>query len=361
MKAKIITLILGAALLIASLAAWLKPANDFSESERRVLTALPEFNTQTLTSGEFMTSFEGYALDQFPMRDFFRGVKSVTALGFFRNMDNNGIYFKSGHISKLEYPLNIQMLDHAAERFEYIKNTYLSEENNIYFSIIPDKGYFLSGGRLSLDYDALVEHMRQRTQYMTYIDVFDLLSIEDYYRTDSHWRQDRILKVAERFGDVMGFELKGSFEESTVTTPFYGVYSGQAALPVEPDTIVYLRSPGLDACTLTSFDTGAPQEVPIYDEAATLGRDPYEMFMSGADALLVLENPNARVKRELVIFRDSFASSLVPLMHEGYSKITLVDIRYIQSQMLGNFIDFSDADVLFMYSTTLLNNSLAFK
>ncbi len=361
MKAKIITLFLGAALLITSLAAWFKPVDDFSESERRVLSALPEFNLDTLANGEFMTSFEGYALDQFPMRDFFRGVKSATALGIFRNMDNNGIYFKNGHISKLEYPLNIQMLDHAAERFGYIKKTYLSEENNIYFSIIPDKGYFLSDGRLKLDYDALVSYMRERTQYMTYIDVFDLLSIEDYYRTDSHWRQEKILKIAERFGDAMGFELKERFEESTVKTPFYGVYSGQVALPVEPDTIMYLKSPGLDGCTLISYDTGTPQEVPIYDEVATLGRDPYEMFMSGADALMVLENPNAQVKRELVMFRDSFASSLVPLMHEAYSKITLVDIRYIQPQMLGNFIDFSDADVLFMYSTTLLNNSLAFK
>ena len=361
MKAKIITLVLGAALFVTSLAAWFKPADDFSDSERRVLTALPEISTETLASGEFMTAFEGYALDQFPMRNFFRGVKTATALGVFQNMDNNGIYFKDGHISKLEYPLNIQMLDHAAERFEYIKNAYLSEENSIYFSIIPDKGYFLSDGRLSIDYDTLVDHMRQRTQYMTYIDVFDLLSIYDYYRTDSHWRQEKIFKIAERFGNVMGFELNNSFEECTVEVPFYGVYSGQAALPVEPDTIVYLRNTGLDACTLTSFDTGASKEVPIYDEAATHGRDPYEMFMSGSDALLVLENPNTNVKRELVVFRDSFASSLVPLMHEAYSKITLADIRYIQPQMLGNFIDFSDADVLFMYSTTLLNNSLAFK
>ena len=32
--------------------------------------------------------------------------------------------------------------------------------------------------------------------------------------------------------------------------------------------------------------------------------------------------------RELVIFRDSFASSLAPLLMEQYAKITLVDIRY---------------------------------
>ena len=62
-----------------------------------------------------------------------------------------------------------------------------------------------------------------------------------------------------------------------------------------------------------------------------------------------------------MIFRDSFGSSLAPLLIESYDKITLVDIRYIQSGMLGNFIDFDSQDVLFIYSSGLLNNSLAMK
>lgn len=361
MKAKITTAVLGTALLVASLAAWFKPADDFSEAERRTLALVPEFNFQTVADGEFMSSFEGYALDQFPMRDLFRTVKAATSLGVFRNLDNNGIYFKDDHICKIEYPLNFKMLDHAAERFEYIYDTYLTEDNNIYLSIIPDKGYFLSGGRLSIDYDALISYIRDKAQYMKYIDVFDLLSIDDYYRTDSHWRQEKIEKIAKRLGKEMGFTLNESYEENRIESKFYGVYSGQSALPVEPDTISYLSNEGLNECTLKSFDTGVPKTVPIYDMDAVGGRDPYELFMSGADALLVLENPNAKSKRELVMFRDSFASSLTPLLYEAYSKITLVDIRYIQPQLLGGFIDFTGADILFMYSTTLLNNSLAFK
>ena len=30
---------------------------------------------------------------------------------------------------------------------------------------------------------------------MQYIDIFPLLSIEDYYNTDTHWRQDCIVDV----------------------------------------------------------------------------------------------------------------------------------------------------------------------
>ena len=42
-------------------------------------------------------------------------------------------------------------------------------------------------------------------------------------------------------------------------------------------------------------------------------------------------------------------------------KITVVDIRYIQSGFVGNFVDFDKGDVLFLYSTTLLNNSMAMR
>ena len=91
------------------------------------------------------------------------------------------------------------------------------------------------------------------------------------------------------------------------------------------------------------------------------GKDPYEIFLGGPLSLVTVENPNAKTDKELIIFRDSFGSSLAPLLIDGYAKITLVDIRYIQSSMIGNFIEFDDQDVLFIYSTLLLNSSLALK
>lgn len=65
----------------------------------------------------------------------------------------------------------------------------------------------------------------------------------------------------------------------------------------------------------------------------------------------------ASSSKELVLFRDSFGSSIAPLLLEGYSKITLVDIRYIHPDYLEQYMDFTDCDVLFLYSTLVLNNS----
>ena len=91
------------------------------------------------------------------------------------------------------------------------------------------------------------------------------------------------------------------------------------------------------------------------------GNDPYEIFLSGPVSLLTIENPMAKSEKELIVFRDSFGSSLIPLLAEGYQKTTLVDIRYIQSDFLPNFVDFTGKDVLFLYSTVVLNNSETLK
>ena len=352
------------AILGLSIGCWLKTPDAYSDSERRALQTFPELTWSTVMSGDFMTEFELYTQDQFPARDQFRTVKSICAFYAFSRLDNNDIFIKDGHISKLDYVQNDPMLDHAAELFDYIYNTYLSSSDaDVYLSIVPDKNYFLNQNSiyLSLDYDRFVSDMRQRVDYMTYIDITDTLSIDDYYRTDSHWRQERLIDTARDLASAMGTELTAEYDVNTLDNPFYGVYSGQSALPLSPDQIRYLTNDTLDSCIVTSYDTGKPVPKPMYDMEKAHGKDPYEMFLCGSDALLTIENPNAASDKEIIIFRDSYASSLTPLLAEGYSKITLIDIRYVRSDMLGNLVDFSGHDVLFIYSSTILNNSLALK
>lgn len=345
-----------------SLWCWIGKDPDFSESERRVLAKFPKLSAETLISGKFMTDFETYAMDQFPLRDSFRTLQSAAKLGAFAQLDNNGLYTKDGYLAKMEYPMQETMLDNAAAKFQFLYDTYMKEQGSqVYFSIIPDKHYFLGEGRLAMDYDKLVASMREKTEYMQYIDIFPCLELEDYYRTDTHWRQERIGDVADTLANAMGVTLSGNYTQNTLDHPFYGVYYGQLALPVKPDTLYYLTSDTLDGCVVTSYNTGLPVEKPLYDMEAATGRDPYEMFLCGSDALVTIENPNAETDKELIVFRDSFGSSLVPLLAEGYAKITVVDIRYVQSAMLGNLVEFKGQDVLFLYSTLVLNNSMGLR
>ena len=75
------------------------------------------------------------------------------------------------------------------------------------------------------------------------------------------------------------------------------------------------------------------------------------MYLSGPAPVLKITNPSYEGERRLVLFGDSFSSSLAPLLAEAYSEIDLVDIRYIDPDLLGDLIEFENADVLFLYST----------
>ncbi len=141
----------------------------------------------------------------------------------------------------------------------YVYNTYLpGTDTKVYLSVIPDKGYFMapSSGRPSMDYDALVSQLRESTPYMTYIDLFDLLTIDDYYRTDAHWRQERLEcrgpAYRRRHGDGRRRLLSGG----NLERPFYGVYSGYAALPLAGETLRYLTNDTIAACRVTNYETG---------------------------------------------------------------------------------------------------------
>ena len=187
------------------------------------------------------------------------------------------------------------------------------------------------------------------------------MKLEDYYYTDTHWKQENLLFVAQTLSSGMGVPISTEYATKEAPEDFYGVYYGQLALPMKPDKIKYLTNPILESCVVTNFDTGMPVVSPMYDLSKATSKDPYELYLCGNSALVTIENPNALTSKELIVFRDSFGSSVVPLLATGYNKVTLVDIRYINSGMLGSFIKFDNQDVLFLYSTLVLNSSTSFK
>ena len=341
--------------------AWFTPGKDISLWERRSLEKFPEITTETLLSGSFMKKFESYSLDQFPLRNSFRTIKSLFAYNVLQQSDNNGIYVEDGYAAKLEYPLNTVSVSHAMKRFQSIYEQYLQgTDSNIYMTVIPDKGYYLAAenGYPAMDYKKLFTQVETALPWAQMVDITRDLSISDYYRTDTHWRQEKLLKVAQRIANAMGVTL-GEFEETLATQEFYGVYYGQAALPMKPDTLCLMENDLLEACRAYNHETG--EYGSIYDIQKLSGTDPYEVYLSGAQALLTIDNPKASTQKELIIFRDSFASALAPLLLQDYKTITLVDTRYISPALLGEYLSFHGQDVLFAYSTLILNNSATLK
>ena len=268
----------------------------------------------------------------------------------------------NGYFGKIDSAYNENAVANALRKINTVYDKYIKGTNaKTYLAIIPDKNYFMAEefGAPMMEYDDLYEDMQSGLSQMTYIEIRDLLAIQDYYRNDMHWRQEKILDVAQLLSKQMGVTLNKTYSTVTVDTPLSSTYYGTIPADFKNEYISYLNNSYLKKCT--AYDHENQKKIAIYDTALVKSEISYDMFLSGALSVITLENPKAETKKELVIFRDSFGSSIAPLFLEGYKKITLLDIRYLNENMVGQFVTFENQDVLFLYSTTVLNNRSSFR
>ncbi len=290
-------------------------------------------------------------------------------------MKNGDVFLMDGHLTEVVSPLKGNMVTYAGTLMQSIYDSYLASGNHqITVSIIPDKNVYLTSsedyaaGTLAdvpvLDYAEMTSLLRTETDdFATFVDLTKSLSLSSYYYTDMHWRQELLAGPAHLLGEAFGMEIYTEGEGIAYTThPFVGSYTEDAlAADAKTDTLYYLMNETLAEVHVTDYVNGIPQDGVLYNTDITADQKTYDLFLSGPMPLQVIESPNAATDRELIIFRDSFGSSIAPYFCGQYAKVTLVDLRYLSSAVLGDFIDFADQDILFLYSTHILNTAMILK
>ena len=180
----------------------------------------------------------------------------------------------------------------------------------------------------------------------------------DYYRTDIHWKQENLHEVEKTIVEQMGHNYLNLQYSYYKYEPFYGASYSKAGNAVKPDDLIYLRNKYTDNATVKHLEYG---EKDVYDLEKVDAMDSYDIYLSGASSLIEITNPLTTNDKELIIFRDSFTSSLAPLLIPYYSKITLVYLRYINYDIASSMLNFENKDVLFIYSAQIINNSYLLK
>ena len=327
---------------------------DISKSERRKLQEFPEVSMNNILNKDFMNEFDDYSVDQFIFRDLFRNIKASYSFNVLGMLDNNGYFEKDGVLYNNLYPLNKKSIDSFIKKIKILNDNF-DLSNNVYISIIPDKNYYLDDSKyLRIDYNYL--YNRIKTIPYKFIDLRNVLSIKDYYRTDTHWRQERLEDVVFTINKSMGNDTTFNYKENKYS-PFYGVYYGQAAINIEPDELIYLTNDVLDNVIVEDLEGNNK----LYDIDALDGMDSYDVFVGGATTFVKITNPKSNTDKELILFRDSFGSSIAPLLVENYKSITLVDMRYMNMNLLKEKIEFKNKDILILYSTLIINDSSTLK
>nr|MBQ4320028.1 hypothetical protein [Clostridia bacterium] len=329
------------------------PDSEVSKTERRYLAEFPKITLDAVLDSKYSGEFDEYMTDHFPFRDFFRSLKAISGMAVGRS-DNNGYVLDGNKIYKLETKTDEKQIAYAASHFDYLTQRYL-DGYNIFYTIIPDKSYYNDLSYPKLDYELLKNTFDENNELASYIDITPYLNSDSYYDTDTHWRQESITAVADALVKGMGIEVQPvEWTQQTLGT-FPGVYKAHSGFDADDDTLVLMHSVHTDNAVVHNLEKGADE--PMYQTDRLTGMDGYDVYLGGASALLVIENDKALTERELVIFRDSFGSSLVPLLTPYYAKISVIDLRYVSSEILGDYVEFDgEGDVLFAFSTILLNS-----
>ena len=249
--------------------------------------------------------------------------------------------------------INTEYVTNFTNKVESVCKEYLSGAPNIYYAVIPSKQYFINDKvENPFDYTSMMNIIRSGITSAKEIDLTGTLELDDYLKTDPHWKQEGLQGVLDALGETMGFTV----DLSTFTKNSVPNFTGQHGYNKENfahETMTYLTNEAIDNATVDNFQD--KDFTKVYNTAKLETATPYDMFLSGSTPLLTITNDSAKSDKELVMFRDSYACSLAPLLIENYKTITLVDLRYMASSLLPQYVDFTGKDVLFMYNDQIIN------
>lgn len=354
MKNNIVTKILIIyTVLIGTLGILLKD-NEISKTERRKLKQAPVLNYEKVVDGSYFTDLDDYTLDQMPARDVFRKIKGITSKYLLNVKEENGVYEKDGYLFEIA-KTSENSLDYFVNKINEINKNFKA---NAYFVKIPDKEYY-EDNIIKKDYKLIDNKLKNLDKNIKQIDISSDLSLNDYYKTDIHWINSKLSKVITKIKSVMNLEEGLTYTEKKLY-PFYGALYSRKVSSVKADKITYLTNETIENMRVYNYEKD--KEEKVYNEDYFHNIDSYDVFLAGATPVLKITN-NKVADKKLIVFRDSYGSSIIPFLAENYHEVIVLDLRYVKFANLQNLdIDLTNPDdVLFIYSDNIINNSFSLK
>lgn len=364
-----------------SLVTLLLPKKEKSENENRMLAEMPTLvNGKKLetaknpadvwnsvkwkylndrTGNAFKDDFETYLCDHLAGRELWvkasNGIQKITG-----KQEINGVYTVGDSLVQAfkgydEEIVNksIAAMNGFAKRFPD-KQTYLMlapTAQEFCYNKMPSYAGLASE-------KAFIEDCYKKTENIATIDCRSFLAGNEgdylFYRTDHHWTSLGAFLAYQSAAKVMGYAAYGygSFNIETASSDFRGtLYSKTLDDSITPDSIeYYIMSKNEPKIKLTSVNGGEKLEYDsLYVRDFLEVKDKYSSF-TGSNSPLVEIETDVDNGKSLLVIKDSYAHALVPFLSKHYSKITMVDMRYIHVD-LNQLINMKEyQQVLFMFN-----------
>ena len=307
----------------------------------------------------FKDDFETYLSDHIVRReDWVKASNRIQTLSGKKEI--NGVYtldnqmiqtFKEYNADDVNNSINA--MNAFAERFP---------DKQMFFMLAPTVQEFCSGKIPSyeglLSEKTFIDDCYKKLRNISAIDCRSFLASNSdeyiYYRTDHHWTSLGAYYAYQSAAKLLGYTAYGygSFNIETASSDFRGtLYRKTLDDSIPADNIdYYTLSKNEPKVKMTCINGSEVKEYDsLYVRDFLNEKDKYSSF-TGSNVPIVEIETDVDTDKTLLIIKDSYAHSLVPFLSKHYSKITMVDMRYINTS-LNDLINLDDySQVLFMYN-----------
>ena len=343
-------------LLAFGLAALLARGGEFSEWERRYLADRPAVSLENWKTDK---DTETFLTDHVPAR---QALVALDSCGQFLAGRNTqlGAWYVSGAVVEAPVQNGTAALESKLRRFGKI-----ADAAGVPWVLISPRthGWLLRDKMVPVmarAYDAEEECyalLEASGNTVAMPEAFNADPDGMYYRTDHHWTLQGAYQAYLALGGKLGYEpLPLEAFRLTEYAGFMGTTLSRSGLPALWQDTLMCAEPA-SAVTMTAIDRDGEQTAGslIFPDSAK-GWDGYAVYLNGNHGTLVIERPDAP-EGTLIVYKDSMANCLLPLLSSHFRRIIAVDARY-DTGVFSDALARSDDTkaILFVYSLDSLAN-----
>ena len=329
----------------------------YSESENRMLAQKPEFSMANLASGKYMKDMEDYVTDQFFIRDKWINLKVLEDLALGKR-ESNGVYVgKKDHLMEIPTAPNQKALDN---NLDAISNFSASHPDiNTVMTLIPNAAYvynhLVPRNAPVRDQEADIKYVQSAVgTSLNFVDLTKTMTShkdeEIYYKTDHHWTTLGAKYAFDALSTALGID--SPTQEYTiypVTHSFQGTLTSKSGYDKGKDTIELYIPQNVNTDCLVNFVDEGKRTASMYESAALENKDKYEVFFGGNHSRVDISTP-MEGKKNLLLFKDSYANCFIPFLVPYYRNIIVIDPRYYYDNIESLITDNEITDILFLYN-----------
>jgi len=326
---------------------------EFSDNEFRYLQKFPEFSFDSLLEGTYIENLESYFNDHFPLRENFVSLKTQSYLLANQTLINDVYVAEDGYlINRFNKPINSDKIIGIINKFKEDNNDLnlsimlVPTATSIYSNLLPsDNINYSEKDAIKYYYDNL---------NIKTIDLYNVFEKEKnnyqlFYRTDHHWTSFGAFFAYIEFcknNDIDYYSIDELTLEK-VSEEFLGtLYSKVFTLNQKKDDIykLYLEENSFTVKYLTKTTNS------LYEDSYLKEKDKYSYFLNTNQPVIEVINNNIDNDKEILIIKDSFANSFIPILANNYKKIHVIDPRYYNLAISDYIKEHNIKDVLFLYN-----------